>query len=164
MTSITARSRAPLFELKDTSGNTHSLSELLKKGPVVLAFFKVSCPVCQFTFPFLQRIHTAYGAGRAFVIGVSQDDKDDSIEFAREYGVTFPILLDGKGYPVSNDYGLTSVPTVFLFAADGTAKVSSMGFNKADLDKISSELAGATGLPLTPVFLPGEAIPDYKPG
>ena len=38
---------APDFSLATVRGDQVSLAELLKKGPVVLAFFKVSCPVCQ---------------------------------------------------------------------------------------------------------------------
>ena len=36
-----------------------------------------------------------------------------SRDFAHEFGVTFPVLIDDAGYPVSNAYGLTSVPTYF---------------------------------------------------
>ena len=34
-------------------------------GPVVLAFCKVSCPICQLAFPFIQRIHQFYGDSNA---------------------------------------------------------------------------------------------------
>ena len=54
--------------------------------------------------------------------------------------MTFPTLLDSEGYPASNAYGLTSVPTIFLIAPDGKVKVSCMGFSKSDLEKIASEL------------------------
>lgn len=30
---------APDFEVEDTQGNTHKLSEMVENGPVVLAFF-----------------------------------------------------------------------------------------------------------------------------
>ena len=30
---------APDFEARDTEGNTHKLSEMVKQGPVILAFF-----------------------------------------------------------------------------------------------------------------------------
>jgi hypothetical protein len=72
--------------------------------------------------------------------------------------------MDGQGYPASNAYGLTNVPTVFLISPDGKVRVSSVGFSKNDLETIAAELAQHTGKPLAPVFLPGEVVPDYKPG
>ena len=45
--------KAPEFRLKSTTGKPVILSEVLKRGPVVLAFFKVGCPVCQYAFPDL---------------------------------------------------------------------------------------------------------------
>ena len=38
---------APDFTLPTIDGEQVSLKEALQKGPVLLAFFKVSCPVCQ---------------------------------------------------------------------------------------------------------------------
>jgi len=164
MTKVLAGHQAPNFALNGTNGRPFTLSEALKKGPVVAAFFKISCPVCQFAFPFLERLHKAYGGERASFVGISQDDARDTKEFCDEYAISFPALLDDDGYPVSNQYGLTNVPTVFLIAPDGIVKVSSIGFSKADLEKISSELGQHLGRTPAAVFLPDEVVPDYKPG
>lgn len=163
MTKILAGHKAPAFALKTTSGQKVSLQEALEKGPVVAAFFKISCPVCQFTFPFLERLYKKYGDGATFW-GISQDDARDTKEFCAEYDVTFPCLIDEKGYPASNAYGLTNVPTVFLIEPDGKVKVSSMGFSRADLQKIADDLAERKRMSKAPLFLPTEVIPDYKPG
>ena len=93
MTNIQAGHLAPSIRLNDTHGKTISLADCLKKGPVVAAFFKVSCPVCQYTFPFLERLHKAYGSERATFLGISQDEAEDTLEFLSEYGITFPTLL-----------------------------------------------------------------------
>src|SRR5207245_7768002 len=83
----------------------------LSRGPVVAAFFKISCPICQYAFPFLERIYKAYGKKNVSIIGISQNNKKDTAGFLREFGITFPILLDDTNtYPVSNAYGLTNVP------------------------------------------------------
>ena len=164
MTTVAAGHSAPLFTIQQMGGGKVSLADALKKGPVVLAFFKVSCPVCQFTFPFIERLHKAYGSAGAAIWGISQDDARDSKEYAEEYGITFPTLIDAEGYPVSNQYGLTNVPTVLLVAPDGKVKFSDNGFSKKELEGISAELARHTGKPVAPVFRANEAIPDYKPG
>ena len=164
LTHIESGHTAPGFSLKALDGKEYSLEKLLERGPAVVAFFKISCPVCQFTFPFLQRLHERYAREGATVIGVSQDDARDTREFNQEYGVTFPTLVDSNGYPASNAYGLTNVPTVFLIAPDGKVQVSCMGFSKSDLEKIASELAQYKKMPAAPLFRTNEAVPAYKPG
>jgi peroxiredoxin len=155
---------APPISLSSLDGQKLSLADALKEGPVLAAFFKVSCPTCQFTFPFLERIYEMYGGGNFTFWAVSQNDAEDTRDFLDKYGVKFPALLDEKGYPASNQYGLTNVPTMFLIAPDGTIQVSSVGFSKADIETIASEAARATGKSIASVFRSGEAIPEYKPG
>ena len=48
---------APDFILPTVDGKQVSLAQALKKGPVVLAFFKISCPVCQYAFPYFERLY-----------------------------------------------------------------------------------------------------------
>lgn len=155
---------APPISLTTIDGKHVSLAEALAKGPVLAAFFKVSCPVCQFTFPFLERMYEMFGGENFTVWAISQNDAEDTREFLDKYGVRFPALLDEKGYPASNQYGLTNVPTAFLIAPDGKIQISSVGFSKADLEKIATAAARATGKPSAPLFKPGEAVPEYKPG
>jgi peroxiredoxin len=164
MAKVHAGNKAPNFELTDLDRQRVSLHEALKRGPVVAAFFKVSCPVCQFTFPFLERLFKAYRSDRTTFWAISQDDARDTRDFCAEYGVTFPALIDDDGYPASNEYGITNVPTFYLIAPDGSVQIDSVGFGKQALEKISVELARYLGRPVAPVFKPGEIIPDSKPG
>src|ERR1700736_4976730 len=140
MAKVHAGNKAPNFELTNLDGKCVSLQEVLKRGPVVAAFFKVSCPVCQFTFPFLERLFKGYASDRTTFWAISQDNARDTRDFCAEYGPTFPALLDEDGYPASNDYGLTNVPTFYLIAPDGTVQVDSVGFEKKGLEKISQAL------------------------
>src|SRR6516225_10123944 len=124
--------RAPEFTLPLLDGGEASLQQLLTRGPVLLAFFKISCPVCQFTMPYLERLHRQGGLR---VYGISQNEADDTREFNRHYGVTFPTLLDSEdaGFPVSNAYSISSVPTMFLVAPDGTLERVIEGWNRIDM-------------------------------
>jgi peroxiredoxin len=164
MTHIVAGKIAPGFSLKGLDGKEYSLGTLIERGPVVAAFFKISCPVCQFTFPFLERLYRRYGSEGVTFLGVSQDDARSTKDFATEYGATFPMVLDEKGYPVSNAYGLTSVPTILLIDPDGTVRVSSTGFDKKDLETIAGELAERKRIPAAALFRPDEKVPANKPG
>ncbi len=164
MRALDAGASAPPFTLKDVDGKSYSLSEALKQGPVLLAFFKVSCPISQFTLGFLERVHQAIkGRGTPQLWAISQNDAQETVEFAREYGLSFPMLLDEEGYPVSNEYGLTCTPTLFLVKPDGKIQLSSAGFVRRDVEEVAAELGRRIGQTI-PVFLPGESIPDFKPG
>jgi len=164
MTSIDAGHTAPDFSLKTADGRDFSLENLCARGPVVLAFFKISCPVCQFTFPFLERLHQKYAGDGVLILGVSQNDARGTQTFCKDYGLTFPVVLDESSYPVSNAYGIHCVPTVFLIEAGRSVKVSCMGFSKQDLETIAASLAARRKIPSAPLFLPNEVIPALKPG
>lgn len=164
MAALAPGEKAPAVSLQDTNGLKMSLADALSRGPVVLAFFKVTCPVCQFTFPFIERIHEAFGTSIFTIWGISQDDTRDTREFIKEYGIQFPVLIEERGYAVSNHYGITNVPTLFLISPEGEIQVSSVGFEKDALEKIATAAARSTQKPASPIFKPSEAIPAYKPG
>jgi peroxiredoxin len=163
MPALEAGSKAAAVKLATVKGETFDLGAALRHGPVVLAFFKVSCPVCQFTFPYLERLHRAYPGGKVQIVGVSQDDKRDTAAFIKEFGITFPVALDDTSkYPVSNAYGLTNVPTIFLIAPDGAIELAGIGWSKQDIESLGKRMAA--GKPPQPVFKPGEDVPDFKAG
>lgn len=164
MPKLQAGMLAPAFTLADGEGKNYSLADAVKNGSVLAAFFKISCPVCQFTFPFLQRIYEAYGNSQVSIWGISQDNPADTRRFLQEFGVKFPALIDASGYKVSNQYGLTNVPSIFLIEPDGKIRIASTGFAKRDLESIASEIAKSAGRPVQPLFRLGEKVPDHRPG
>lgn len=165
MTTLVAGTTAPDFTLPNMDGKQFSLHEALVRGPVVLAFFKASCPICQFAFPFIERIHKAHGKGKVTMVGISQNDRKETGAFVKEYGLTFPILLDNtKTYPVSNAYGLTNVPTVFWIAQDGSIEIASVGWLRKDIEAINLRAAHTGEATLVPVFQPNEDIPEFRAG
>ncbi|MGA7931101.1 MAG: redoxin domain-containing protein [Candidatus Sulfotelmatobacter sp.] len=165
MVALTAGTKAPNFELKAMDGKRFVLGEELARGPVVHAFFKVSCPVCQYAFPFLERLERAYGHQGVRMIGVSQNSPKETAAFTKEFGVTFPVLLDDtETYPVSNAYGLTNVPTVFWITPDGEIEISSVGWVKADFAEVNRKMAEAQETSPASVFRPGEDVRDFRAG
>lgn len=164
MPTMTTGKTAPPFELTGTSGEKFSLRDGLAKGPVVVAFFKVNCPTCQYTFPFLERLHQQLRAQGVQVWGIVQNDVKDGKHFAHDYGITFPILVDDEPHAVSRGYRLHYVPSIFLIGRDGQITRSSEGFVKADLLEIQKSLAQTLGASPPALFLPTERIPEYKPG
>lgn len=135
---------APLFRILE------NLTE-----PVLLAFFKITCPTCQLTFPYLQRLADRGGPR---IVGVSQDDADGTAEFNDAFGVRFETVQDAApAYTVSNAYGLTHVPALFLVEPDRRISWASEGFAKAELEN----LAARWGVTL---FDANERVPVFKPG
>jgi peroxiredoxin len=155
--------RAPDFKLvrleNGASGPAVDLRELLAGGPVLLVFFKSSCPVCQMTLPFLERIHGGRAPGSLAIYGVSQDDAETTQEFCAEFGITFPMLLDTEesGYPASNAYGIGHVPSMFLVERDRNIAWSLEGFVKREFVAV----AGQAGVD---PFAPGENVAEWKAG
>mgnify|MGYP001560544486 CR=1 FL=1 len=149
--------RAPDFSLTDMQGLRRPLREWLGQGQIVVAFFKVSCPTCQYTFPFLERLHQKL-PGK--LVGISQDGKRATEGFNRDYGVGFPVLLDPaeEDYPVSNAYGITHVPTLFLIEPDGRVALTSAGFVKGDLEEIARRLGPV------PLFHRDERVEAFRAG
>lgn len=148
--------RAPSFRLRDLDGQEVSLEEILAAGPAVLAFYKTSCPVCQFTFPFLERIASQ---GSLRIYAVSQDEARYTNGFNQDYGIHFATLLDEerKGFPASNAFQISVVPSIFLVEQDGIISLSSSGFARRDIEELGRR-AGVTP------FGEKEYVPEWKSG
>jgi peroxiredoxin len=165
MAALATGTKAPEFELKTLDGKRFSLNDELARGPVVLVFFKVSCPTCQYALPFFERLYKAYRGKGISLVGVSQNAAKDTAAFNKEFGVTFPVLLDDtRSYAVSNAYGLTNVPTMFWIAQHGEIEVSSVAWIKADFEEINRRMAEAEKIAPAAMFKPGEDVRDFRAG
>ncbi|HEV2495662.1 MAG TPA: TlpA disulfide reductase family protein [Terriglobia bacterium] len=164
MSAVAAGKAAPAFELTSTEGKPYSLKQALERGPVLAAFFKVGCPTCQYTFPFLERLYQQFREKGVALWGIVQDNARDAQRFAKTFGINFPILIDDKPYETSQQYGLEYVPTILLISPDGQVEISSDGFSKRDLLEIQKSLADHFSVEPPALFQPGEKVPEFKPG
>ncbi len=165
MAALPAGVRAPDFKLTTIDGRTVSLQEALRHGPVLLAFFKVGCPVCQYAFPFFERMYRANHDAKISFLGISQDNARDTQAFLKQLGISFPVALDNPAdYAVSNAYGLTNVPTLFYIAPDGEIEISSVSWSKADIEAVNEKLAALRRRPPATLWRKGDDVRDYRPG
>jgi peroxiredoxin len=165
MAALSAGTQAPAFELPAMDGSKFSLQNALSRGPVLAIIFKISCPTCQYALPYFERLYKVYGGKQVTIVGVSQNEKRDTAQFIKNYGITFPVLLDDtKTFPVSNAYGLTNVPTSFWISEDGTIEVFSVGWVRQEFDEMAQKAASATGDTPKPVFQGTEQIADFRAG
>ena len=166
MPTLSTGANAPDIDLSTTTGERFSSAETRRAAiPVVAAFFKISCPTCQYAFPFLERIYQAYPKDKVKLVGVSQNGKAETETFMRNYGVTFPVVLDDQTkWPASNAYGLTNVPSMFAVSPAGKIEFSSVGWIKSDIEELNKRVAAAAGMPPAQIFKPGEQVADFKAG
>jgi peroxiredoxin len=147
---------APGFRLPRLEGGEVWLGDLLATGPILLAFYKVTCPVCQMAMPFLERIHQ--GAAMP-IYAISQNDATDTQEFNAEYRITLKTLLDPEesGFPASNAYGISHVPTIYQIGLDGRISHVIESWNRQEIEAIAS----AVGVRL---IRPTDDVPAFRAG
>jgi len=111
---------APDFTLDTTDGRTMTLSDL--RGQVVIVNLWASwCPPCRAEMPAIEQVYQANKAQGLEVLAVnvtSQDSEAAAAQFAQDFGLTFPILLDRDG-AVSRRYQLQAFPTTYFIDRQG---------------------------------------------
>jgi peroxiredoxin len=109
---IKAGGKAPNFTLKDTLGNDIELYEKLKKGPVVLTFYRGGwCPYCNLQLRAYEDIFPQIHAEGADLIAISLQKQDLSISLAEKNNLTFKLLTDIEGEASEKYNILFEVPT-----------------------------------------------------
>lgn len=168
MVALIEGSKAPDFQLKTSRDEVQSLGQALERFPLVLiTIFKVHCPVCQLTLPYIQRLHNWLVAARAQngeespILAVCQDSRQETLEFIEQYGLTMPVLVDDN-LDVTLAYDLTNVPSLFLVNADYTIESTIVGFDKSALTSAAGRLAGDS----FSLFTSEEdtTLPAFRPG
>ena len=151
---LTRGDQAPNIDL----GNQGDLASVYGQGPVLLVFFKVSCPTCQFTLPYVNRLSQQTGNHSPRVIAISQDDAENTDQFKRRLGLGLQTWMDDPAkWTASNAYKITHVPSLFLIQQGGVIQMASEGFVKDDLETLGRDFGGSP-------FAEGEVVPAVRPG
>lgn len=165
MLALEKGSRAPSFTLPGADGKaTWTLKGLLDGKGAVLAFFKTECPTCQLEFPFVERIGKALAGSPVLLLGIGQSSRGEIAGFRREFGLSFPIAIDGEPYPVSEAYGLTHVPTLFLLDSTGAVRRTEVGFSKENLEGFLKDACALGGVKSPGLFKATDDVPPMQPG
>jgi peroxiredoxin len=97
---------APSFVLKDAAGREFSSADALRRGPLVLTFYRgVWCPYCNLDLQAMQAALPALEARGASLVAVSPQTAPNSRRSERENHLAFPIVSD-LGNDVAAAFGL----------------------------------------------------------
>jgi peroxiredoxin len=97
---------APGFALKDSDGQAVKSAELLKRGPLVVTFYRGAwCPYCNLDLKALQGTLPDILSRGATLVAISPQNAANSRKSIRQHDITFPILSDPGG-DISAAYGL----------------------------------------------------------
>lgn len=112
--------QAPGFQLTDLEGESHSLDNLRGNKPVVVNFWASWCGPCRIEAPELVKLYKEYGEEiEIFAVNLTEGDSfEAAAAFAKEYGFTFPVLLDKEG-TVSSLFQTRAVPTTYFINKEG---------------------------------------------
>ena len=87
----------PRFALRDTAGFVHRQEEWSKNRAVVIFFTTTDCPLSNGYVPEMNRIRVEYAPLGVAFYAVQTDTTIPDVQVqhhAREFGFTFPVLLD----------------------------------------------------------------------
>jgi peroxiredoxin len=162
-------SPAPDATFHSPDGRKRTTREILADSnglPTLFAFFKVTCPTCQLTWPYLQRLHDLYGGKAVHVAGVCQNPAAEGAAYSRTHGgATFDLLLDPEPrFDASNAFGVETVPHLVLVSPGGTILRVQTGWSRRDMEELGREVAKANGLAVTPVIPPTDPVKDFQAG
>ena len=88
---------APAFTVKDTNGETVSLSQFKGKTVVLYFYPKDDTPGCTKEAQSFRDAYPEYQGKEMVVLGVSMDDEASHKQFTEKYGLPFQLLADTDG-------------------------------------------------------------------
>jgi peroxiredoxin Q/BCP len=108
MAKVSVGDPAPNFSLRSQDGEVVELSDLLRRGSVVVYFYpKDRTPGCTAEAGAFRDSYRKFAELGAEVVGISSDSVDSHKGFANECGLPFRILSDAGG-KVRRKYGVSS--------------------------------------------------------
>jgi peroxiredoxin len=116
---LAAGDRAPDLALADAAGKRVALAPLLRRGPVVLAFFRGDwCPYCRLDLQGLNAVHEEVSARNASLLAISPQTVAANRRTQRLLDLGFPLLSDAAGTAAAAFHLAWSVPAALRAGGD----------------------------------------------
>lgn len=118
---------APELTLTDTQGVSHSLADY--RGQVVLInLWATWCIPCKKEMPTLQSFYNKHKDRGFVILAINDGDpRPDVLQFAEDYGLTFPIWLDPTYIATEQAFKTMNLPSSFVIDRDGTVQLMWVG-------------------------------------
>ncbi|WP_165786634.1 TlpA family protein disulfide reductase [Heyndrickxia camelliae] len=109
--------KAPNIKAAGFNGDSIDLSTY-KGKKVLLNFWATWCPPCKAEIPDLVKFYNKHQS-EFVVIGVNiESSKNQVKDFIKQYGITYPIIMDKKE-TISDKYQIQPIPTTYFIDEDG---------------------------------------------
>jgi peroxiredoxin len=130
---------APDFELMDTDGKLHRLSDYRGKT-VILNFWTTWCPPCREEIPSMNRAWQQLQQEGVVMLAINMGEDEDTIfVFTADYPAEFPLLLDRDGAVIAQ-WPVKGLPTTYIVAPDGSIAYRAIGGRAWDDSEILDTL------------------------
>jgi len=122
---------APDFELPDTEGRMHRLSDYRGKT-VIINFWTTWCPPCREEIPSMNRAWNTLQQEDVVILAINMGEDEDTIFiFTADYPADFPLLLDREGEVIAS-WPVKGLPTTYVVAPDGRIAYRAIGGREWD--------------------------------
>jgi len=151
--------KATNFTLTNATGEAVTLYDELKKGPVILMWYRGGwCPYCNLTLKAMQDMLPQFEAGGAQLMALTPELPDKSISTAEKNALAFEVLTDNDN-TVARDYGVVFKLTddVKAYYEKGFGLSEYNGNDKGELPLGATYVIGTDGI-VTYAFLDA----DYR--
>ncbi len=130
---------APEFELIDSEGEMHRLSDY--RGQVVVVnFWATWCPPCLEEMPAMQRAWEVIREENMMMLGINLGEDEDAVfEFTAEYPVEFPLLLD-EAFKLPDTWPVNVLPTTYVIDTEGMLVYRAIGARGWDAPEVLDRL------------------------
>jgi len=138
---------APNFALKNAKGQIVDLKTELKKGPVILLWYRGGwCPYCNLTLKSMQDNLGKFKAAGAQLIALTPELPDSSLSTMEKNNLQFEVLSDLHN-KVAKDYGVvfTLIPEVAKKYQDGFGLYQYNGDESNELPLAATYIIGTDG-------------------
>jgi len=124
-------------------GKKTSISALLKKGPMVLAFFSVTCYPCRLEAPLLSRLEQEYTKKGVTFLYVNVDDDSLRLKISAYLKITKSTLrvFLPNAEEAKASYQAYGLPKLLLLNQGGQVIASHEGFDRSLGESLERELS-----------------------